>query len=157
MNRWDKVGVPHKGWECVNVYDLKENDAVAWHSCEMCGQEEIRYVHVMEHPDHPPLEVGCVCAGKMSVGYDARRAEADLKNRQKRRDNFRHGWKIAKTGNYYRKKNGTLIIIGEGRYGGFWVRVDAVLLKTYPKTFPEACDLAFDAIDRATPISAFRG
>ena len=43
--KWSRVGVPHKGWTCVNVEDLGEPEAV----CEMCEIQQIRYVHWMEH------------------------------------------------------------------------------------------------------------
>lgn len=76
-NRWDQPGVPHKGWHCVDVVDLRADvesaDETDYATCQMCGNEKVRYVHVMEHPDlaaggslivvnvfihvRPPLEV----------------------------------------------------------------------------------------------------
>lgn len=54
-NRWDQPGVPHKGWHCVDVVDLRSDGEPAEEAdqarCPMCGNERIRYVHVMEHPD----------------------------------------------------------------------------------------------------------
>jgi hypothetical protein len=39
----------------------------------MSGNEKIRYVHIMEHPDlDETFEVGCVCAEKMSGDYEGR-------------------------------------------------------------------------------------
>jgi hypothetical protein len=64
-NLWNNPGVPHKGWTELTVDDLEE----ATHCCEMCGKEEIRYVHVMSHPEHENLSVGFVCAERMSNDY----------------------------------------------------------------------------------------
>ena len=55
--RWDQPGVPHKGWQCVDVVDLRADggpaDETDYATCQMCGNEKIRYVHVMAHPDLP--------------------------------------------------------------------------------------------------------
>jgi hypothetical protein len=38
-----------------------------WKVCEMCETADVRFVHVMTHPDYAEgeLRVGCVCAGNM--------------------------------------------------------------------------------------------
>ena len=59
--RWDRPGVPHKGWS----FDQMEDAQDATSTCEMCGNEKVRYVHVMSHPAYGTLRVGCVCAEKM--------------------------------------------------------------------------------------------
>lgn len=54
MMKWSKEGLPHKGWQCLDVIDLAENtetgDSIPYEQCEMCGNEKIRYAHVMIHP-----------------------------------------------------------------------------------------------------------
>ena len=84
-NRWEQPGVPHKGWHCVDVVDLRADgesaDETNYATCQMCGNEKIRYVHVMEHPDlDENFDVGCVCAEKMSGDYEGpkRRGNPDL-------------------------------------------------------------------------------
>jgi hypothetical protein len=63
---WSRPGVPHRGWSCVDVEDLGEPSEV----CEMCEQAQLRYVHVMRHPEwEGELRVGCVCAGRMEEDY----------------------------------------------------------------------------------------
>ena len=154
MNRWDKAGVPHKGWACAAVIDLEE----AVHTCEMCGHEQIRYVHEMTHVEHENIRVGCVCAAKMCDGYDAKRAESDLKSRLNRKLTFRHGWKTSKSGNKTRVKNGVRVTIGHGQYGGFWVRVRDDFVKAkggWPKTFEAACEMAFDHLNPPINVKAF--
>lgn len=62
MGLWDKEGIPHKGWECVGMIDLGEDaddmdfdtkKDELYEQCEMCSQEGVRYVHLMQHPDYP--------------------------------------------------------------------------------------------------------
>lgn len=62
---WDNPEVPHKGWTEECVTDLEE----ATHTCEMCGKQNIRFVHTMSHPEHHDLDVGCECAINMSDDY----------------------------------------------------------------------------------------
>lgn len=90
-NRWDQPGVPHKRWHCVDVVDLRADgesgDETDYATCPMWGNEKIRYLHIMEHPDlDESFGVGCVCAEKMSGDYEGpRRREAKLRNRAARR------------------------------------------------------------------------
>ena len=71
VNLWDQPDVPHKGWIFLDVIDTETAEA----TCEMCGNERIRYVHMMAHADYPErLSVGCVCAEKMSDDYEIGRA-----------------------------------------------------------------------------------
>ena len=83
-SRWDQPGVPHKGWHCLDVVDLRADggpaDETDYATCQMCGNEKIRYVHIMEHPDlDENFEVGCVCAEKMSDDYEGRMDLRDVK------------------------------------------------------------------------------
>lgn len=105
-NLWNAPGIPHKGWACIGVRDLREDegfDETEYATCQMCGKEGIRFVHVMEHPEiEGTFEVGCICAEKMSDEYkDAKRRENKLKNRslQQRKLRYRlieQPWKISK-------------------------------------------------------------
>ena len=106
MPNWNKQGIPHKGWQCVDVFDLREDaksiDDIEYEQCEMCGNEKLRFVHVMKHPEyHEILHVGCVCAEKMSGDYEnPRKREKELKNKAIRRRNFnRTNWRY----NSYKK------------------------------------------------------
>lgn len=107
-NLWNQQGVPHKGWQCVDTVDLRPDGQSAgetdYAECQMCGNEKIRYVHYMTHIDYPrQLEVGCVCAEKMSGDYvTPKEREAKLRSRAQRRAHWlRRKWKISKSGNEY--------------------------------------------------------
>jgi len=74
LARWEREGIPHKGWKEIGIEDLGEDlefgDDVEYEQCEMCGQEKIRYVHVLQHSDfNGELRVGCVCAEHMTDDY----------------------------------------------------------------------------------------
>ncbi len=71
VRKWDKPGIPHKGWRCTDVVDPRPDDeridADEYGAREMCDQNPIRCVHVMEHDDDAgPLKVGSVCDERMS-------------------------------------------------------------------------------------------
>ncbi len=118
-NLWKRSEVPHFGWSCVGVEDLGSPSGI----CEMCGYQIIRYAHQMEHPSYPSLSVGCKCAGKMEGDVsEAKRREADFKNRQSRRMNFfKRQWKRSKKGNEYLKIDGHVVVIyHDDRGKGSW-------------------------------------
>ncbi len=111
MNLWDVKGVPHKGWKCESVIDVGEwvgsGDEIEYAQCEMCGNEGIRYVHIMKHRNYPKkLGVGCVCAEKMSGDYvNPRKEENAIKNKALRRKNFLSmTWKYNSYKETYSKK-----------------------------------------------------
>lgn len=108
MNYWNKSDVPHKGWNLESVYDIKEDgqsaDDTTYEECMMCGNERIRYVHVLTHPEvSQDFKVGCVCAEKMTNDYvNPRRIENSLRNKSSRRINWaKRTWKHSKNGNLF--------------------------------------------------------
>ena len=144
MNRWDIAGVPHKGWACEGVNDLE--DAV--HTCEMCGKESIRFVHVMQHADYAGrLQVGCICAEKMADGYDGKRAQRRVSDRATRKAKCVDSvWKVSKKGNCtFKKINGRTAMVGCNQYG-WWVKAAGKFLPK-PKTEVAAKKAAFDELD----------
>lgn len=106
MSRWDQPGVPHKGWICVNVIDLKEESAgnLDYESCSMCGRENIRYVHIMTHSDFKgEMRAGCICAGKMTGDYaGAKSREKVLRNKAARKAKWlTRKWRTSANGNRF--------------------------------------------------------
>ena len=104
--KWAQQGVPHKGWKCIDYYDIRDtSDSLV--ICEMCERQEIRYIHVMRHDNYPDdLEVGCVCAEHMEQGYStpnsaARSREGKLGRRGSRRRNWLNlnAWNTRPNGN----------------------------------------------------------
>lgn len=120
-----------------------------YESCEMCGNEKIRYVHLMEHADHPVvLRVGCICAGKMTGDYaGAREREKKLINRAKRRANWlKRKWRASsRRGNPFLNVDGKNVGVHKvGIRWGFWID-GQFSIKTYP-TADDAKLALFDAL-----------
>ncbi len=115
--KWRMPGVPHKGWTHVDTEDLDEPSE----TCEMCEAVEIRYVHIMEHPDYDgPLRVGCVCAENMSGDKAGpKRRERELANAaQRRRTWLTRKWRESAKGNPFLNIQGYNIVVY--RAGGGW-------------------------------------
>lgn len=112
MNYWTTPGIPHKGWSLIDVEDIRDEGQPEWETnyetCMMCGNEKIRFVHIVEHPEvKEDFRVGCICAGRMTDDYiTPERREVELRNRASRRANWSNKqWKCSKKGNYYLKKD----------------------------------------------------
>lgn len=108
--KWSKAGVPHKGWECVDVEDLGEPQV----ECEMCESQTLRYVHHMQHPNYAEvLQVGCVCAGHMEGDVNASTArEQTMKSRAAKRVRWPGRlWKVSRKGNPNIKADGYHITV----------------------------------------------
>ncbi|WP_047835787.1 MULTISPECIES: hypothetical protein [unclassified Cupriavidus] len=156
-SRWDQPGVPHKGWHCVDVVDLRADgepaDDTDYATCQMCGNEKIRYVHIMEHPDvEEALDVGCVCAEKMSDDYDGpKRREARLRNRASRRTRWLHRkWRVSAKGNSFLNVDGRNLVVYPTKTGRWGYKIgDRFGPKTYP-TVREAKLALFDDFWAAT-------
>jgi hypothetical protein len=99
--KWAQEGVPHQGWTCVGC----EDNGGEMQICEMCEVAEIRYVHVMTHPDYAgELGAGCVCAANMEQDYTApRERERKVRNATARRTRFLTSsrWMTAVSGKSY--------------------------------------------------------
>ncbi len=148
QNLWKQEDVPHSGWNCVGVEDLGAPVGI----CEMCGYQIIRYAHHMEHPRYRSLSVGCVCAGRMEGDVaEAKRREADFKNRQTRRMKFfQRKWKRSKKGNEYLKIDGHVLVLYNQEKGKpFWkYAVDNEFCKTEYDTRDRAIAGIFDALEK---------
>lgn len=160
MAEWNKRGIPHKGWECADVLDLGEGansiEDIEYEKCEMCGNEKIRYVHIMRHPEYDrELRVGCVCAEKMSGDYETpREMERLLKRKASRRRNFnRVEWVFNPSKKTYSKKyKGQYITLIESKYGNWGIYFADKRIWSYREkkilTFKLAEELAFEIFDK---------
>jgi len=107
INLWNDPEIPKKGWICIDVIDLGYPSG----QCGMCGKEEIRYVHIMQHEEGLTIGAGCICAGKMEGNVElAKERENTLKGRISRfRTFFNTELKTSSKGNLYTKYRDTLI------------------------------------------------
>ncbi len=125
--RWNKPGIPHKGWTLEDVYDTVDDDESPdernYETCEMCGNEMIRYVHVVRHPevDHD-FHVGCICAEHMTSDYvTPKRRERELRRKAVQRANFaKRKWKSSANGNWYLNIENHFLLIYLDEGSGLW-------------------------------------
>ena len=144
-NLWNRDDIPHHGWHCVGVEDLKAPVGI----CEMCGNQVIRYAHHMEHPLYGSLICGCVCAGKMEDDIEAaKQRENELKKRQARRVNFfKRKWKHSQKGNDYLKIDDHIIVIYKLKNNQGWkYSVDNQFSKDTYASRERAMAAAFDRL-----------
>lgn len=148
-NLWKRDDVPHSGWHCVGVTDLGAPCGV----CEMCGYQIIRYVHHMVHNDYRPLNVGCVCAGKMEGDVAAaRKRERDFKSKQTRHANFRKKpWKTSRNGNSYLKIKEHVFVLYKNKFNGKWkYSIDNVFWEQSYDTREAVIDAVFERVEQLT-------
>lgn len=124
MERWDKKGLPHKGWNYISTEDFEDD----YQTCEMCGKTNIRYLHYLKHSEVADLiGVGCECASKLCSDYvDFKQHEKSLKNRYNRKKNFfKQQWYpvVSQNGNKYLalKYKGIKVGIILGKYGKYGI------------------------------------
>lgn len=131
---WNQPGVPHKDWYCIEVIDLADDPSVEdeddYETCQMCGKERIRFVHIMQHKDYPgPLRVGCVCAEKMSDDpVRPKEKEIELRNRASQRSRWLiRKWRESASGNFYLKIDGHHIGVARRQSGrwAYWLDKDS--------------------------------
>lgn len=87
----------------------------------MCGQEKVRYIHIMSHPVYPDeLRVGCICAGKISDDYvGAKNRDTKLKNKAARKKNWlTRQWRTSASGNPYLNLDGYNMEVFEKKAAG---------------------------------------
>lgn len=154
-NFWNTPGVPHKGWKLESVYDIREDgqfvDDWDYEVCMMCGNERIRYVHILTHPEiSKDFKVGCICAEKMTNDYvNPRRIENSLRNKASRRINWaKRTWKYSKNGNQFFRKDGHLFIIfTDKKSGKFRCKIDGTFGKKHFQTTREAKIALFNGME----------
>ncbi|MBE9462052.1 hypothetical protein ACFP1I_12510 [Dyadobacter subterraneus] len=152
-NYWKQPGIPRKGWILLDVIDIREDDQsesdTNYETCMMCGNEKIRYVHVVEHSEmSSEFRVGCSCAEKMTEDYvNPARREKEIRNRSSRLLNWtKKQWKKSKNGTHYLKiEERLLLIFQDKKTSKYKVKIG----DTFGKK-------AFDKIEKAK-VAVFKG
>ena len=154
---WNTPNVPHKGWKCIDVVDVRADgesaDDAEYEVCQMCGQERIRFVHLMQHAAMPAeMRVGCICAEKMCDDYVApKQRERELRNRSTRRAKWlTRKWKVSRKGHPWLKAGEYHVVVSSERHHPIHYRLfinERRGQKLYPSE--SAAKLAaFDAIEQ---------
>jgi len=150
-NLWQDESGPKSGWMCTGVTDLGAPVGV----CEMCGQQGVRYVHHMVHPNYQALDVGCICAGKLEGDIEAAKLrESEFKSRKSRFENFmKRKWKESKNNNSYVKiKDHVIILYFDRKNGGWKFSIDGVFSKNSWQKKAEAKKAAFEMLEKLLKI-----
>ena len=149
------LGVPHKGWTLKDVIDLHIDECCSYgdyEDCEFCGQEQIRYVHIISHPEYSKIiRVGCICAEHLTNDYvKPREIENKLRNRAARRQNWlKRKWKFSQKGSVYLKtKDGYHVGCFPVEEGKFKAWIGKRTGKLYHLTIDEAKLAIFDALEK---------
>lgn len=85
----------------------------------MCGNERVRYVHHVDHKESPyHLDVGCICAEKMSGDYvTPRAAEARLRAKARTKSHWLdRQWRASYSGNPRLKVEGFYLTVFRNKY-----------------------------------------
>ncbi len=151
-NLWTEPGVPHKGWHFVDVIDLRPDDTpveeTEYATCDMCGNERIRFVHIMEHDNYQTLHVGCVCAEKMSNDYSGpREREQQVRSRSIRRQKWlTRKWRTSYSGNSFLNvdEHNFVVFANKLRPGKWSYSIDGVFSKASYNSQSEAKLALFD-------------
>ena len=149
---------PLSDWHCVQIDDMAEVGWIAGNgmghaTCELCGCEKVRFVHVMRHERYfEDINVGCVCAGVMEGDVlAARERERKMTNRAKRKRNYlKRRWESNYNGRHIlRYKNQWVVIwLLHGQYGVICGNKSASDYKGKRITnFLTAVHAAFDLVD----------
>lgn len=121
MAAWEYAGFPSTGWIEEYVSDLGNGES---QMCECCQKEWVRYVHRVYHKDGlwAPLEVGCVCAGRLTGSPEkALQSDRAARNIAARRANWcsLKGWRSGRNGSQILKKDGRIFALNSGKFGGW--------------------------------------
>ena len=118
-------GAPLEGWYCESVVDVKgdeddwdeEDDWAGLATCELCGCERVRFLHVMGNPDYfEEVNVGCICAGIMEGDIPAAvERDREMRNRAGRKRSFlKRKWRQDKWGVKYKSCGGEKVYFHDG-------------------------------------------
>lgn len=155
MNLDQTPGVPHKGWQLDDVIDLlldERRKPGNYDDCQFCGQEQIRFVHLLSHPQYTDvIRVGRVCSERLTDDcVTPRQRENQLRTRAARRQRWlERNWKISQQGNEYlttRDRHHVVIFsIGGGR---FKCRIDGIRGRLVYGSIEEAKLKIFDVLEK---------
>lgn len=143
-------GIPSTGWHLEGVIDLMPAAQDDYASCEWCGNEKIRFVHMLSHSNHfEQLAVGCVCSGRLTGDHHGpQAAEKAVRNRSAKREKFPlRKWKPTRFGGVTITLDSHRVTVA-AKNGGYRVWINSVEgRKTHP-TERAAMLAAFDYVKK---------
>ena len=134
-------------WFPLDIIDL---DAKV-ETCQSCGKEHVRFIHVLGHDKHPNLRVGFRCAQKLcgdTVGPTERENKLRAKSSRRAKWLLRE-WKITKKGGHILELEPHTILVFESKFklGTYSFFINHVTSKKYYPSKNEAKLAAFEAFE----------
>lgn len=145
------------GWRPLRCTDLRIAGGEPGH-CERCGRNDLRFLHVVSHPDSGKLAVGSECAKRLCHGYDPDRAEGRLRNLWARRSrwltrNWATSWNGNETLRVASDRGAVRVTVFPGRFGGWSWCVSVEGEPSFPSERYATADAAkLGAFDRVAEI-----
>ncbi|WGQ16719.1 hypothetical protein [Sphingobacterium faecium] len=135
----------------MTVIDGQPEWETDYETCMMCGNEKIRYVHIVEHAEvGEESRVGCSCAEKMTNDYlNPERRERELRNKANRRVNWtKKDWKWSKNGNHFLNiEEHHLLIYRDKETNKYKVKIDETFGMKTSDTLEKAKIAVFNEIE----------
>lgn len=133
---------PRGGWDYIGEEDL--GDRVG--RCELCGTE-IRYVHLIDHSDWFPMEVGCDCCDRLTGTSEASAEEKRRRNKANRRRTFIRSRKWEDQDGVLAREFGSVRIKIDSDADGYFAELNDLAGRKRFQIQDEAQVFVFDFID----------
>ena len=101
------------------MYFVQENGPDDYEVCQMCGNDQVRFVFVLSHKHYPEkLKVDTPCVEKLMDNYvDPVIREKELLNRHRRRLNWlAMPWRLSEQRNDFMNVSGYNIVVFENKH-----------------------------------------
>ncbi len=149
-----KPECPKTGWRWLRATDLQCDEGRTqgdYDTCEFCGKEQIRFVHVLAHHDwKDTIAVGRICANDLAGDPAIDATERKLRNLAQRRAAFTKlkGWQTSAKGNLWIEYQGHHIVVMRLPSGRCRLRIDGEFGKLTFANKERAQRRAFDVVQR---------
>lgn len=150
--RWLDPLFPATGWVCGGMEDAGRQGRL----CDVCQSVDVRFAHVMTHPDVPKaLWAGLGCVEKMvDDPFKAEKRERRFRDDLRIRSDWpRRQWKISRAGNPFINARGYKIAIWNKGGAGFGVTIrlqnkfDCEFIRNDPYLFKTVDDAKAGALE----------
>lgn len=142
--------LPRVDWHCAEVVDLRAvPQAPPEVLCEACGEKRIRYVHVLEHDDHPERIGVCAACAEAFTGdaVNPRAVEVKVRLKGAARDAWLDGpWRLSVRKNHVLELGGHSMSVFPVKFkDGLWgARLDSTYLPDMHPTVEGALHALFE-------------
>lgn len=136
--------MPSRDWDFIGEDDLGSLDG----ECEYCGKE-LRYTHMVTHPNWGTMIVGAQCCDKLTESTIGSESHVGFLNYVSRRKTFidSRKWKSTKSGEFSIERAGIIVKIAPTADHKYRLEFDEAKAKTIYESKIDAQICAFDLIE----------